>query len=247
LAVGGRLIVASAAAGPAFEGATIRHGMRAAPGAIDAVRLQADGEVRLTTVGHAPPVGICGSGLVDLAAELLHAGLVSASGLLASSDDARSTGPFGARLRQVDGQRAFTVARGGGSGATREVLLTAADVRQLQLVKGSILAGIGILCDEAGIGPTDLDAILLAGAFGNYVRKAAILAIGLVPPIPAPRIRFVGNAAGVGARLCLVDRRARARAESVARAAEYVELASRPDYQARFLDALAFPPAPESP
>jgi len=248
LASGGRIIATSAAAGPAFEGATISHGMRAAPGAIDAVRVQPGGDLSVTTIGGAKAAGLCGSGLIDLAAELLVAGLISPSGLLAARGDpvAAAHDRLRDRLVTVDGQRAFVVARAGAA-ATRDVWLTASDVRQLQLVKGSILAGIGILCEEAGVEAAALGAILLAGAFGNYVRKSAVLAIGLVPPVPPDRVRFVGNAAGIGARLCLIDRRARARADRVARAAEYIELASRSDYQRRFLDALQFPPVLSAP
>jgi len=243
LAEGGRYLAASAAAGPAFEGATIRHGMRAAPGAIDAVSVSCDGRVTVNTIGNLPPAGICGSGLVDAVAELLRVGAITPSGLLAAPEEAsgRWPGALGARLKPVSGQRAFVLADAASSASGEDVLLTAPDVRQLQLAKGSILAGVTILCGKFGIGVTDLEEILLAGAFGNYLRKTSALSIGLVPAIDPERVRFVGNAAGVGARLALVDQDARARARAIASDAEYVELASHADYQQVFMRSLAFP------
>jgi uncharacterized 2Fe-2S/4Fe-4S cluster protein (DUF4445 family) len=243
LAEGGRYLAASAAAGPAFEGATIRHGMRAAPGAIDAVAITGDGRVSVNTIGGLPPAGICGSGLVDAIAELLRVGAVAPSGLLAAAEEGGRHWPdgLGARLKPVNGQRAFILADQSSSASGEEVVLTGPDVRQVQLVKGSILAGVTILCGHFGIGVADLGAILLAGAFGNYLRKTSALAIGLVPAIDPERVRFVGNAAGVGARLALVDQDARARAHAIASDAEYVELASHADYQQIFMRSLAFP------
>jgi len=243
LAAGGRYVATSAAAGPALEGATIRHGMRAAPGAIDAVAITADGRVTVNTIGGLPPAGICGSGLVDAIAELLRLGVVAPSGLLAAPDEGSRHWPaaLGARLKPVNGQRAFVLADQSSGVSGAEVVLTGPDVRQVQLVKGSILAGVTILCGEFGIGVADLGEILLAGAFGNYLRKRSALAIGLVPAIDPERVRFVGNAAGIGARLALVDQDARARARAIASEAEYVELASRADYQQLFMRSLAFP------
>jgi uncharacterized 2Fe-2S/4Fe-4S cluster protein (DUF4445 family) len=243
VAEGGRYLAASAAAGPAFEGATIRHGMRAAPGAIDAVAITRDGRVTVNTIGNLPPAGICGSGLVDAVAELLRAGAIAPSGLLAAPEEGsgRWPGALGGHLKPVNGQRAFVLACAASSASGDDVVLTAPDVRQLQLVKGSILAGVTILCGEFGIGVTDLEEVLLAGAFGNYLRKTSALSIGLVPAIDPERVRFVGNAAGIGARLALVDQDARARARAIASDAEYVELASHADYQQVFMRSLAFP------
>jgi len=243
LAKGGRYLAASAAAGPAFEGATIRHGMRAAPGAIDAVAITGDGRVMVNTIGNLPPAGICGSGLVDAAAELLRVGIIAPSGLLAAPQEGNRGWPDAlcSHLKPVNGQRAFVLADAAGSASGEDVVVTAPDIRQLQLVKGSILAGMTILCGRLGIAVTDLEEILLAGAFGNYLRKTSARTIGLVPAIDPERVRFVGNAAGIGARLALVDHGVRARARAIASDAEYVELASQADYQRLFLHSLAFP------
>ena len=216
----GRLVCTSTAAGPAFEGANIHHGMRAAPGAIDAVSIRADGSVRAKTVANAPAVGICGSGLIDAAAELVRVGVVDLSGRMEGDSF---------RLGGTD---------------ERPVLFTAQDVRQLQLIKGSIRGGMEILRAHLGISWDDLAEVRVAGAFGNYVRKTSALAIGLVPPVDPERIVFVGDAAGVGARLALVDRRARARATAIASSAEYVELAGHPDYEESFVSSIPFPTIP---
>ena len=243
LAAHGALLACSAAAGPAFEGATVGQGMRAAAGAIDAVRIGDDGELQVHTIGGGEAAGICGSGLVDAVAELRRAGLVSPSGLLASADQAPPglSAALGARLGTVRGQRAIVLAARADGGRTPGVALTAGDIRQVQLVKASIGAGVAILCREAGVDPLALDRILVAGAFGNYLRKASAIRIGLVPPVDATRVQMVGNAAGVGARLALVDRRSVERTRAIASATRTVELAASADYQQLFLDALAFP------
>jgi uncharacterized 2Fe-2S/4Fe-4S cluster protein (DUF4445 family) len=231
-----RLVATSTAAGPAFEGANIYRGMRAAPGAIDAVRILSDGRLTVGTIASHPPIGLCGSGLVDACAELCRAGVVAGSGYMRGASELADL-PATLRARAViapDGQRAVRLAG--------DVLLTAQDVRQLQLVKGSIRAGMSLLMRHCGIGPADLDEVLIAGAFGSFLRKGSALAIGLVPDIDPERVRFVGNAAGVGARMALVDRRAWDRALAVADRCEYVELAGRPDYEQAFCDAIPFPP-----
>lgn len=235
------LVATSAAAGPAFEGATIHQGMRAAPGAIELVRVRADGSIRIRTIGNAPPAGLCGSGLVDAVAELLHADAIEPSGRLRA---AHELPPGRLRDRIVE----LPTAGGGGGGgravrltpdAAPAVYLTAADVRQLQLVKGSIAASAHLLLRRAGLTPADLGEVLIAGAFGGWIRTVSALAIGLVPPVDPERIRFVGDAAAAGARLVLVDRGARRRADRLAARAEYVELAGRQEYADAFVDNLS--------
>lgn len=239
------LVCTSTSAGPAFEGANIHHGMRAAPGAIDQVRVRPTGSIMVRTIAGEEAVGICGSGLIDAVAELVRAGVVEPSGRMRSA--AELTGRVPARLLD-----SLTEVSGGGravrlaGAAERPVLLTAGDIRQLQLVKGSIYAGVRMLLEHAGLREEDLAEVLIAGAFGNYVRKTSAQAIGLVPNIDPERVRFVGNAAGAGARLALVSSEARARAELLAATAEYIELAHRADYHDAFVAAMAFPvPAEE--
>jgi uncharacterized 2Fe-2S/4Fe-4S cluster protein (DUF4445 family) len=232
------ILCTSAAAGPAFEGGAIRQGMRAVPGAIDQVRITPDGRLLVRVIGGRPPVGVCGSGLVDAVAELLRAGVVEPSGrLLSGAEEAGLLpGDLAGRLVDVSGEAAVRLADG-----PVPVLLTAGDVRALQLVKGSIGAGIRLLLAEAGLAMADLEQVMLAGAFGNYVGAGSARALGLIPPVDPARITFVGNAAGAGARLALVDRRARARAGRIAREARFVELAGRADYEATFVAMLRFP------
>ncbi len=236
----GRFITTSAAAGPAFEGGSIRHGMRGAPGAIDVVSISADGRVRTHTIGGLPARGICGSGLIDAVADLLRTGVVSASGYLRKPGEV-SAGALAERLSPLDGQQAFTLVDGDDTSAAGPVRITARDIREVQLAKGSILAAATLLCRHAGLAPEDLGEVLVAGAFGNYIRKASALRIGLLPPIDPERVRFVGNAAGVGARLALVDARVIERARALSARAEYMDLAGHADYQATFMKALAFP------
>lgn len=234
------VVCTSTSAGPAFEGANIHHGMRAAPGAIDQVRVRPTGSIMVRTIGGEAAVGVCGSGLIDAVAELVRVGIVEPSGRMRTP--AELAGALPARLldavREPPGVgRAVRLA----GSADRPVLLTAGDVRQLQLVKGSIYAGIRMLLDHAGLREDDLAEILIAGAFGNFVRKGSAQAIGLVPQVDPERVRFVGNAAGAGARLALVSADARSRAERLAARAEYIELANRADYHDAFVDAMAFP------
>jgi uncharacterized 2Fe-2S/4Fe-4S cluster protein (DUF4445 family) len=240
LACDGRLVATSAAAGPAFEGGAIRHGMRGAPGAIDVVSISADGRVRTNTIGGLPAKGVCGSGLIDAVAELLRAGVVSASGYLRRVEEV-SQAALAGRLSQSDGQQVFTLVTGADAVGPGPVTITARDIREVQLAKGSILAAATLLCRHAGLVPEGLAEVLVAGAFGNYIRKSSALRIGLLPPVDPERVRFVGNAAGVGARLALLDHRVFERARALAARTEYVDLAGHAGYQAAFMEALAFP------
>ncbi len=240
---GDRIVATSAAAGPAFEGVSIRHGMRAAPGAIDVVSVTPSGDLRFHTIGGREAAGLCGSGLIDAVAELLRAGVLDASGYLRKPAELPPSTPalLAARLTQVDRVPALVLAWDDASRGGEPIVLTARDVREVQLAKGSILAGISLACRRLGVVPEELDEVLVAGAFGNYIRKASAVRIGLVPRVDPERIHLVGNAAGVGARLALVDRDILERADHFARRAEYLELATDRAYQATFLDALAFP------
>nr|PZN71064.1 MAG: (Fe-S)-binding protein [Bacillota bacterium] len=234
----GRLYACSAPAGPAFEGGEISQGMRAGPGAIEAVRF--DGTDLAVTVipgrtaggglrsgGPAAARGICGSGLLDAAAALLEAGLMDRTGRL------RPAGPAAHRL--VEAGQAVALAPG--------VRLTQKDLRAFQLAKGAIRAGIEVLLRAAGIGASALDRVLLAGAFGNYLRRESAVATGLLPPVDPERILPIGNAAAAGAKLALLSRRARERAEALARSVQFVELATHPDFEEVFLEALNYPRA----
>lgn len=235
----GKTFVCSAAAGPAFEGAGISCGMRGGPGAIDSVVI--DDTVKITTIENRRPVGICGSGLVDAVAQMLDAGLIDETGRLISPDEANDL-PFAVRSRLVVAETGpeFVLATKEESGAGKAITLTAADIRRLQLAKGSIHAAIQTLIRTAGISDTDLSQILLAGAFGNYIRVESAIRIGLIPPIEKDKVISIGNAAGAGAKLALLSEREMELARRLAGNAEHLELAVSPDYQMELMDRMMF-------
>jgi uncharacterized 2Fe-2S/4Fe-4S cluster protein (DUF4445 family) len=234
-----RLWAASAPAGPALEGAQIRCGMRGALGAIE--RVTVDDDLRVHTIGEAAALGVCGSGLIDLIAGLLDAGVIDRTGLI--QVEARDHLPPRLRERVTlrGEERMVVVCRPGEAGAPREIVLTQEDVRQVQLAKGAIASGVALLLHVAGVGAEDLDEIMLAGGFGNYVSIRSALRIGLIPPVAPERVRYVGNAAALGAQLCLLSEAERARAERVAATIEHVSLAAHPDFEQVFVDCMNFP------
>src|SRR5216117_229828 len=234
-----RLWACSAPAGPALEGAQIRHGMRGALGAID--RVTVDDDVHVHTIGEADALGLCGSGLIDLLAGLLDTGVIDWTGLIRV--EAREALPPKLRERVVmrGEERQVIVLRPGEAGARQEVVLTQDDVRQVQLAKGAIASGVAMLQHVASVSDETVAELMLAGGFGNYVSIASALRIGLIPPLPKEKIRYVGNAASLGAQLCLVSETERQRAESVAARIEHVSLAAHPDFERIFVDAMNFP------
>jgi uncharacterized 2Fe-2S/4Fe-4S cluster protein (DUF4445 family) len=234
-----RLWACSAPAGPAFEGAQLRCGMRGAAGAIDRVTVGDD--IAVHTIGEVAAQGICGSGLIDLIAGLLDAGVIDATGLI--QVDARDALPPGLRDRVAmrGEERLVIVRRAGEAGATREIVLTQDDVRQVQLAKGAIASGVAMLLHVAGVRPDDLDELMLAGGFGNYVSIPSALRIGLIPPVPVERVRYVGNAASLGAQIALLNEGERERAGRIARSIEHVSLAAHPDFEQVFVDCMNFP------
>ena len=234
-----RALSTAAPAGPAFEGAQIKCGMRASDGAIEGVQIGAD--VRLQVIGHnARPVGICGSGLVDAVAELVKVGLVDASGRLARPDAAVAAGVPDALVERLvvleGGVRAFLL-----SDPEDKIVLTQPDIRALQFAKGAIAAGVNVLLAEMGVTPDDLHEVLLAGSFGSYINPASARAIGLVPWVPVDRIVAVGNAAGEGAKISLLSFRERQAASRLPEFIEYLELSGRPEFNDIFMDVLSFP------
>lgn len=234
-----RLLACSAPAGPALEGAQIRHGMRGALGAID--RVSVDGDLHLHTIGESGALGICGSGLVDLLAGLLEAGVIDWTGLI--QVEARDALPHALRDRVVvrGEERQVIVARPGEAGAAREIVLTQDDVRQVQLAKGAIASGIAMLQRVSGVPWDEVRELMLAGGFGNYISIPSALRIGLIPALPAERVRYVGNAASLGAQICLLSEPERARASALATRIEHVSLAAHPDFEQLFVDWMNFP------
>jgi uncharacterized 2Fe-2S/4Fe-4S cluster protein (DUF4445 family) len=248
LSDGDRILTTAAPAGPAFEGGSIRCGMRAADGAIEVVRLDPDAEgdtsVTLGVIGDAPPRGVCGSGLVDAVAELVRVGLIDESGRFVTEAEAAGRVPsLSSRLAVVgDGERVFVLHRPSPqTPASESVYLSQRDVRQLQFAKAAISTGWALLLDELGLDPTDVQQVILAGSFGSYLSPAAAVRIGLVPRLPVLRIVSAGNVAGEGAKMALLSSRERAGAQVLLEEVRYVELSDRPDFNDRFIDHLAFP------
>ncbi len=244
LAGRGRILTCSTAAGPAFEGAQIKDGMRAAEGAIEAVAVE-DGEVKLKVIGDTLPKGICGSGLVDAVAALGKAGIMDASGRVLNPENTLEPGvPLAGRLSRGAAGTDFILVPASQSAEGNDIVISQKDIRELQLAKGAIHAGVSILLREMGVGVDDISQVLLAGAFGNYISKESALAIGLLPAVPLAKVLSVGNAAGVGARLALISKEERSRALKLAREAEHVELSGRADFQDEFVASLTFPKEP---
>jgi len=232
-----RLVATAAPAGPAFEGAQIRCGMRAAEGAIEVVRIR-DGALELGVIGDAEPAGLCGSGLVDAVAALVGAGLIDSSGRMVSDEQAREIAPeLADRLRHIDGERIFVLHDRAGD----NLYLSQRDVRALQFAKAAIATGWSLLLEEMGVEAGEVQQVLLAGSFGSYLSPASAIRIGLVPKLPVLRVVSAGNVAGEGAKMVLLSVRERAGALALLHEVEYVELSDRADFNDRFVDLLAFP------
>jgi uncharacterized 2Fe-2S/4Fe-4S cluster protein (DUF4445 family) len=237
-----RLVATAAPAGPAFEGAAIRCGMRAAPGAIEVVKMSPD-QLELGVIGDVDAQGLCGSGLVDAVAELVQLELLDSTGRFVADDVARDLAPgLQGRLTQLGQERVFVLHwRGDVGDVAQSIYLSQRDVRELQFAKASIATGWRILLEEIGLKVEDLQQVLLAGSFGSYLSPASAIRIGLVPALPVLRVVSAGNVAGEGAKMALLSMRERAGAMALLDEVEYVELSDRSDFNDRFIDQLAFP------
>lgn len=223
----GGILSVSCASGPAFEGAHITCGMRAAVGAIDHVLVGGDG-IQVHTIEEASPAGICGSGIFDALAGMLSQGIVDKGGRILMGH---------ALVRERNSSREFVLTPETENGG-HAVVISQKDVRELQLAKGAIRAGMDILLKEAGLSYGDVLEILVAGAFGSYLDLSSAVKIGMLPDLPPDRFRQIGNAAGVGARAALVSRTKREEARNLARRVRYVEIAADADFQQIFMEAL---------
>ncbi len=238
-----RLVCTAAPAGPAFEAARIRCGMRAADGAIEVVRIR-DDAIELDVIGDIDPVGVCGSGLVDAVAELVAAGLLDLSGRFVPDERAAEIAPALSRrlLAREDGERIFVLHWQGEEGdSASAVYLSQRDVRELQFAKAAIATGWNVLVEELGIDEAEIQQVLLAGSFGSYLSPASAVRIGLVPRLALPRIVSAGNVAGEGAKMALLSVQERHAATAMFDEVEYVELSDRDDFNDRFIEQLAFP------
>jgi uncharacterized 2Fe-2S/4Fe-4S cluster protein (DUF4445 family) len=232
-----KLYSASCAAGPALEGARITCGGRACDGAIEAVVINED-DIDLDVIGNVSPRSICGSGLIDAVAVMLDLGVIDRTGRFSGPKmlEHKLSPAIIARFFEQDGQPAFRFA----GAANKPVFLSQKDIRQMQLAKGVIRAGIKLLQQKIGLEDSGIKRILLAGAFGNYISRRSALRIGLLPAVEVERIRFVGNAAAAGAQMILLSRQCRDQASQLARKIEYVEIAHEPDFQMVFAESMSF-------
>ena len=228
-----RLLAASTAAGPAFEGARISCGMGASEGAIEKVVI--DGDVQVNVIGGVSPRGLCGSGLIDAVAQLLQCGVIDETGRVLPRNELREKMSPGLTARIVEGKNGNDFRLCGG------LFITQRDVREFQLAKAAISAGIEILKKELGIDNKDISEVLLAGAFGNFIRRSNARLVGLIPDIPLERVRCIGNAALEGAKIALLSQDLERQAEGISLKSEHVELSTRTDFQQEFADALIFP------
>jgi uncharacterized 2Fe-2S/4Fe-4S cluster protein (DUF4445 family) len=244
-----RVLSASSPTGPAFEGAQISHGQRASPGAIERVRIDPEsGEVRYRVVGDdrwsdrleleetLAPTGICGSGIVEAVAGLYLAGWIDASGLFREQAAEQS-----AQVRQAGRTLELILATAQETASGEEIVVTQADIRAVQLAKAALYAGVKLLMERMGV--RSVDRIKLAGAFGSYIDPKYAMVLGLIPDCDLENVHAVGNAAGDGARIALINRTSRDEARLAARQVEYVETAVQEAFQERFVAAMTLPHA----
>jgi len=234
-----RLLTCSAAAGPALEGASISSGMIAATGAIEGVSFE-DDALRYQVIGNIQPKGLCGSGLVDLVAVLLHIGLIDHQGLIRPPHKGMAR-EIATRITRRSGAYNFLIAPADQNNNGRPLYLTQRDIRELQLAKSAISAGIQILMDEMGVQLADIQQVYLAGALGNYINTYSAMRIGLIPPVDPGIVTSLGNASSTGAAMALLSKHYWQLANELSDSIEHVELSFRADFNQYFVEAMDFP------
>jgi len=228
------IVACSCASGPAFEGAHVKCGMKAVTGAIEKLQINPENyEVSYRTIENAKPMGLCGSAIIDAVANLLKCKIIDRDGRFADA-------PVTSRLKTTNGTKSFILVSRE-EGATRDIMITQKDIREVQLAKAAIYTGCYILMKRKNIKPADIKKFYVAGAFGNYINLENAKLIGMLPDIPTKFITFVGNAAGAGARMALISKTQRQIAASISRKVDYVELALDPDFQREFALATCLP------
>lgn len=226
---------ASSPSGPTFEGAHVKHGMRALSGAIEHISIDGLMNVTYSTIDGAPAKGICGSGVVDAVSEMAKKNILERSGRM------KGDGTLKGVVRGQSGLE-YLVSSAPENAIKRDITITQGDVREVQKAKAAIATGIKILLSQAGLAARDLDHVYVAGAFGSYIDMPSAISMGMLPALPLRKMTQVGNAAGTGARMCLLSRRARRVAEDTAKRMRYVELATWVDFQQTFLKSLELAP-----
>jgi uncharacterized 2Fe-2S/4Fe-4S cluster protein (DUF4445 family) len=223
----GRIVTTSCASGPAFEGGHIKYGMRAAEGAIERLQIIGD-KIQYQTIGEAPPVGICGSGILDALAQLYLSKAVDEGGRLNA---------YHPRVRTQQKKREFVLVSKEERNGQPAITITQKDVRELQLAKAAIRSGIQVLLEASGVTEKEIKQVIIAGAFGSYINIASAVEIGMLPSLPLTRFLQAGNAAGMGAKLALISLESRTQARALTSRVHYIELASAPDFEQTFMQA----------
>ncbi|MDR4498687.1 MAG: ASKHA domain-containing protein [Candidatus Scalindua sp.] len=228
------MVCCSASAGPAFEGSGVRHGMRAAKGAVEIIHITRDYEVSYSTIGNVKPKGICGSGLLDCIAEMLRCGIVDRSGNF--QQDIKSE-----RLRKKGDEYEFVLIEKEKSGIETDIVITQADISNLVRSKGAIYAALSILIESMGLSINDVSLLYLAGGFGNYLNVRNAITIGMLPDMPTSRIKFVGNTSLIGAKMALISKEAFETVHNIASQMTYFDLMGNPKYMEAFMSANFLP------
>jgi uncharacterized 2Fe-2S/4Fe-4S cluster protein (DUF4445 family) len=225
------LVCASSSAGPAFEGSGVRNGMRAAAGAIEKLAILPDGSCEFRTIGDKRPAGICGSGLLDTLAELFSNGIIDRTGRFRTNGNPKlSEGDEGLQFQLVPPTNEH-----------QEIVITQADINNLIRSKAGVFAAIRVLMESTQTTPEDLDAVYLAGGFGNFLNTKQAVTIGMLPDVSLEKIQFVGNTSIAGAKTVLLSRKALETAEEIAKSMTYFDLMSHPKYMDEFVRAKFLP------
>jgi len=228
------LLCCSCASGPAFEGAHIKHGIKAVTGAIERVRIDTDLEVEYETIGSVKPSGLCGSAVIDVVAEMLKNGIINQNGRFSSNIKTK-------RIRKKNNEKEFVIAWDSETATSREITITQNDISEIQLAKAAIYTGCSILLKRKNLEERDIDRVFIAGAFGNYINPENAKITGLIPDISTERIKFVGNTAVMGAKMALVSKELRKQAKLISNKVRYLELANDPEFNTKFIKALSLP------
>ncbi|MFB0561885.1 MAG: ASKHA domain-containing protein [Candidatus Lokiarchaeia archaeon] len=228
------IVSCSCAAGPAFEGVHIQHGMKAVTGAIERIKIEPKNfEVKYETIDGTKPVGICGSGIIDAAAEMFKCGIITNRGKFNDMDTPR--------IVRVEGRPEFVVAWSEKTDVGKNITVSMKDIEEIQLAKAAIHTGCTVLMEKKGVTEEDIDRVFIAGAFGNYINPESAKFLGLIPDIPTEKISFVGNTALAGAKMALVSKVVRKTAQRLSRWIRYVELMAEPGFQREFINSTLIP------
>jgi uncharacterized 2Fe-2S/4Fe-4S cluster protein (DUF4445 family) len=225
------LVCASSSAGPAFEGSGVKHGMKAGTGAIEKLSISSDGSIKLQVIGDSPPVGICGSGLLDTLAELYTNGIIDRTGRLNLGASAKvSEGDEGLQFQLFPSDELHS-----------EIVITQPDIDNLIRSKAGVFAAIRVLLEATQTKPEDLDGVYLAGGFGNFLNTRQAVIVGMLSDVPVEKIHFVGNTSVAGAKAVLLSQRAHDISEEIANNMTYFDLMSHPTYMEEFIRAKFLP------